>query len=160
MKRNSMWYVVLTVIAMLLTSQTGSFAYDITDKFSIGSIMAGTYQYQWVDGDENKGRGAFNFEPQISFRPNEQNELFAKFGFGAGNGLNGETNFNLAPWAANLEDDYTDINGRNRDYLLTAWYKYRFNFGENHSLGLTAASSMPRIMSTKMRTPMMSLPSS
>jgi porin len=36
-----------------------------------------------------------------------------------------------------LEDDFKDINGRNRDYLLTAWYKYTFGFGEDHTLGLT-----------------------
>jgi porin len=116
---------------------SNSYAYDLTDKFSISGIMAGVYQYQWVDGDEDKGRGAFNFEPEISFRPNEQNDFFAKFGFGIGNGLNAVTRFNLAPWAANLEDNYKNINGRNRDYLLTAWYKYTFNFGENHSIGLT-----------------------
>lgn len=127
----------LLTIALCLALAVPGQAYDLTDKFSFGGIMAGVYQYQWVDGDENKGRGAFNFEPEISFRPNEQNEFFAKFGFGAGNGLNAETNFNLAPWAANLEDDYKDINGRNRDYLLTAWYKYTFKFGENNSLGLT-----------------------
>jgi hypothetical protein len=49
---------------------SNSYAYDLTDKFSISGIMAGVYQYQWVDGDEDKGRGAFNFEPEISFRPN------------------------------------------------------------------------------------------
>jgi porin len=117
--------------------------YDINDKFSIGGIIAGAYQHQWLDddasgqADDNIGRGAVNFEPEFSFRPNENNELFAKFGFGAGNGLNGVTDFNLAPWAANLEDDYKDINGRNRDYLLTAWYKYTFNFSESNALGLT-----------------------
>jgi hypothetical protein len=58
---------------------SNSYAYDLTDKFSISGIMAGVYQYQWVDGDEDKGRGAFNFEPEISFRPNEQNDFFAKF---------------------------------------------------------------------------------
>jgi porin len=125
-----LWFVLTVVMS-------DSYAYDITDKFYIGGIMAGVYQYQWVDGDEDKGRGAFNFEPEISFRPNEQNEFFAKFGFGAGNGLNAVSKFNLASWAANLEDDYKNINGRDRDYLLTAWYKYTFIFGANHTLGLT-----------------------
>ena len=125
-----LWFVPIVVIS-------NSYAYDLTDKFSIGGIMAGVYQGQWVDGDDNRDRGAFNFEPEFSFRPNDNNEIFAKFGFGAGNGLNGVSNFNLASWAANLEDDYTNINNRDRDYLLTAWYKYTFNFTENHSLGLT-----------------------
>ena len=36
-----------------------------------------------------------------------------------------------------LEDDVKDINGRNRDYLLTVWYKHTFEFGENNALGMT-----------------------
>ena len=126
----------------LLLCRIDAGAYDITDKFSIGGIMAGAYQYQWLGDDasaeaDDIGRGAVNFEPEFSFRPNIKNEIFIKFGFGAGNGLNGVTDFSLAPWAANLEDDYRDINGRNRDYLLTAWYRYTFNFGERNSLDLT-----------------------
>jgi porin len=133
-------FMALVLVLILHGSVWG---YDLTDKFSIGGIIGGAYQHQWLDddasgeADDDIGRGAVNFEPEFSFRPNDNNELFAKFGFGAGNGLNGVTDFNLAPWAANLEDDYKDINGRNRDYLLTAWYKYTFNFGENNALGLT-----------------------
>lgn len=112
-------------------------AYEINDKLSIGGILAGAYQYQVVDNDEDKGRGAVPFQPEISFTPDEKNEIFAKFGFAAGNGLNDQTRFNLAPWAADLEDDVKDINGRNRDYLLTVWYKYTFQFSEEHTLGLT-----------------------
>jgi hypothetical protein len=93
--------------------------YDINDKFSIGGVLAGAYQYQWADGDEDLGRGAISFQPEFSVRPTEKDEVFAKFGFADGNGLNGVTAFNLAPWAADLEDDVTDINGRNRNYLLT-----------------------------------------
>lgn len=111
--------------------------YDITDKFSIGGVLAGAYQYQWVDGDDNKGRGALPFQPEFSFRPTEKDEIFTKFGFAAGNGLNGVTKFNLQPWAADLEDDLKDINGRNRDYLLTVWYKHTFEFRANSTLELT-----------------------
>ena len=32
-----------------------------------------------------------------------------------------------------MQDDYKEINGRNRDYLLTAWYKHTFSFSEDHS---------------------------
>ena len=31
---------------------------EINDKLSIGGILAGAYQYQVVDNDEDKGRGA------------------------------------------------------------------------------------------------------
>jgi len=90
-----------------------------------------------VDGEDNKGRGAIPFQPEFSFQPTEQDEIFAGFGFAAGNGLNGVTDLNLAPWAADLEDDVKDINGRNRDYLLTVWYKHTFEFGKSNALGLT-----------------------
>jgi hypothetical protein len=45
--------------------------------------------------------------------------------------------FSLVPYADDLEDDLKDINGRNRDYLLEAWYKHTFKFSENMALGLT-----------------------
>jgi porin len=111
--------------------------YDVTGKFSISGMIAGAYQQQWADGDDNTGRGALPFQPEFSLRPTERDEMFAKFGFAAGNGLNAVTGFNLAPWSADLEDDVKDINGRNRDYLLTAWYKHTFGLGENNGLGLT-----------------------
>ena len=76
------------------------------------------------------------FNPEISITPTENDEIFFLFGFAAGNGLTGVTPFNLAPWAAALEDDVKDINGRNRDYLLQAWYKHIFEFSEDHTLGL------------------------
>ncbi|CAB1071700.1 hypothetical protein D1AOALGA4SA_1326 [Olavius algarvensis Delta 1 endosymbiont] len=49
----------LTIVA------TGSYAYDITDRFAIGGVLAGAYQYQWVDGDENTGRGALFLPARI-----------------------------------------------------------------------------------------------
>jgi porin len=125
-----LWSVLIIFISK-------SYAYDITDKFSIGGILAGAYQYQWVDGDENKGRGAIIFRPEFSFRPTEKDEIFATFGFAAGNGLHDVTEFNLIPWIADLEDKVKNINGRNRDYLLTAWYKHTFQFSNNNALYLT-----------------------
>ncbi len=129
-----MGFVSLLVVLLIHGSGLG---YDVTDKFSIGGIIAGAYQYQGVDGDDNMGRGALPFQPELSFRPTETDEIFVKFGFAAGNGLNGVTGFSLAPWAADLEDEVKDINGRNRDYLLTVWYKHTFEFGENQALELT-----------------------
>ena len=126
---------IIATIFLLFFNGTAS-GYDLTDKFSIGGVIAGAYQYQWVDGDDNLGRGALPFQPEFSFRPTEHDEFFANFGFAAGNGLNGVTEFNLAPWAADLEDDVKDINGRNRDYLLTVWYKHTFALGQNNVLGI------------------------
>ena len=127
---------IAAIIFMVFINGT-ALGYDLTDKFSIGGVMSGAYQQQWVDGDDNLGRGALPFQPEFSFRPTEQDEFFVNFGFATGNGLNGKTDFNLAPWAADLEDDVKDINGRNRDYLLTAWYKHTFDLGEDNALGLT-----------------------
>ncbi len=133
----------LIVVLAVLLLQTNAFGYDITDKFSIGGVAAGNYQY--LQGDEDSagddvddgGKVSVVFQPEMSFRPYEGGELFAKFGFAANNGLNVKSPFVLATWAADLEDDVKDINGRNRDYLLTAWASHTFEFSENHTLGLT-----------------------
>ncbi|MCG6877602.1 MAG: carbohydrate porin [Deltaproteobacteria bacterium] len=130
------------ILGIVLCFASHGFAYDINDKLSIGGIIAGVYQYQSISdapGFESEGRGALVFQPEVSFKLTDSDEVFAKFGFGAGNGLmeDGQSPFILAPWAADVQDDYKDINGRNRDYLLTAWYKHTFTFGDDHTLGLT-----------------------
>ena len=132
-------YIALGIILVLCLSfnQTKAFGYEINDKFSIGALLAGAYQYELVENGDDNGAGAVPFQPQMSFTPTDNDEFFSKFGFAAGNGLNNKTPFNLDPWAAYLEDDVKDINGRNRDYLLTAWYKHTFRFKESLSLGLT-----------------------
>jgi hypothetical protein len=133
---------LLTILGIFALPGNG-FGYEINDKFSIGGVIAGIGQYQSIsdspEGYENEGRGLLLFEPEISFTPTDSDEIFAKFGFGAGNGLNeeGQSPFVLAPWGGNVQDDYKDINGRNRDYLLTAWYKHTFRFSEDHTLGIT-----------------------
>ena len=43
----------------------------------------------------------------------------------------------LAPWSADLEDDVKDINGRGRNYLLTAWYRHDFPITPNNTLSAT-----------------------
>lgn len=113
----------------------------IAGKITFSGIIAGAYQYESVSGipgADDFGRGALPVQPEVSIKPTETDEIFFKLGFAAGNGLNTEKHpFALAPWAADLEDDVKNINGRNRDYLLTAWYKHMFTFGEGHTLGLT-----------------------
>jgi porin len=120
---------------------TGPLPEVLGKTVSIGGVLSGAYQYQDItDGApdfDDKGRGALSFQPEISITPTDRDEIFAKLGFAAGNGLNDETPLALNPWAAALEDEVKDINGRNRDYLLTAWYKHTFQFADNHSLGIT-----------------------
>ena len=113
---------------------------DLAKYVSIGGVLSGAYQYEWVNGPsdpDDLGRGAVAFQPEVSITPTENDEIFFLFGFAAGNGLPGVTPFILDPWAAALEDDVKNINGRNRDYLLQAWYKHTFAFSEDHTLGLT-----------------------
>ena len=113
---------------------------SMLDKIGLGGTVAGAYQYQRsnADGVDDFGRGAVVFQPEISIRPTENDEVFFKLGFGAGNGLNNDKYaFVLAPWAADLEDDVKDINGRNRDYLFNVWGKHRFSFGSDQSLSIT-----------------------
>ena len=136
------------VCGTLLMAGSG-FAYDINDKFSIGGVIAGIYQYQSLNDSplydsegteyDSQGRGLLAFQPEFSFRPTENDEVFTKFGFGAGNGLmeGGKSPFKLAAWGGDTEEGVKDINGRGRDYLLTAWYRHTFTFSEDHSLGLT-----------------------
>jgi hypothetical protein len=113
----------------------------IANKITFSGVIAGAYQYESVSGPaeaDDFGRGALPVQAEVSIKPTETDQIFFKFGFAAGNGLNTEKHlFALAPWAADLEDDVKNINGRNRDYLLTAWYKHMFTFGEGHTLGIT-----------------------
>ena len=134
---------VLPVLLLVLVLKSAPAAsYEVTDKLSFSGVLAGAYQYQ-VLGDsspiyEDSGRGSVPFQMEISYTPIPSNELFVKFGFAAGNGLNDVISpFYLAPWAATLEDDVKNINGRNRDYLLTAWYKHIFIFAGDQQLALT-----------------------
>ncbi len=143
LNRKFLLVITLMTAVSLFIMQANTLAYDITDKFSIGGVAAGNYQY--LQGDEDSagedvddgGKVSVVFQPEMSFRPYEGGELFAKFGFAANNGLNVKSPFVLATWAADLEDDVEDINGRDRDYLLTAWASHTFEFSENHTLGLT-----------------------
>jgi porin len=129
----------IPLIVLVFFQGAKSLAMEVTDKFAIGGVLAGAYQYQVVadaPGFDDEGQGAVPFQPVFSFRLSEKDELLAKFGFAAGNGLNDDSPFVAAPWGADLEDDVKDINGRNRDYLLTAWYKHTFQFSEKHTLAL------------------------
>jgi len=130
------------LLLMLVLKSTPAASYEVNDKLFIGGILAGAYQYQVMGdsspGDEDTGKGAVPFQFEISYTPTPSNEFFATFGFAAGNGLNGGPSpFYLAPWAATLENDVKDINSRNRDYMLTAWYKHIFKIADDQQIALT-----------------------
>jgi porin len=114
-------------------------AYDVNEKLTIEGTVTGVYQYGDYDVKEtdNKDGGAVALDLGLNFHPTKTDEFQISFGFAAGNGLNEDNPFSLTPYADDLEDDLKDINGRNRDYLLEAWYKHTFEFSETTSLALT-----------------------
>jgi porin len=127
--------------APLLLAGTAASAFEVNEQLELNGLMAGAYQCQQVGGvpdadDACRGGGAF--QPELFYNPTEQDQFFVKLGFGAGNGLNEISPFSLAPWAADLEDDVKDINGRGRSYLLEAWYAHTFRLGEANSVQITA----------------------
>ncbi|MCG8543504.1 MAG: carbohydrate porin [Alphaproteobacteria bacterium] len=132
--------ICAAVFSSLLVVGAPAVAYDVTDKFSVGGVLAGAVQCQLLDGDSGESdrcRGAVPVQPEASFRPTDADEVFIKFGFAADNALNADTPFALTPWAADLEADVKNINGRDRDYLLTAWYRHDFSIAEDSKLGVT-----------------------
>lgn len=82
-------------------------------------------------------RGGLPVQLAFSWRPTERDEFFVRVAYAFENGLNRDSPFRLAPWAADLEDGVRNINGRGRDYLLTAWYRHGFALGEGNEAGVT-----------------------
>ena len=115
-------------------------AAEVNENISIGGIMASAMQCQNVSDAPGFGSscgGGAPFQAEVSVRPSAEDEIFMKLGFAANNGLNGSSPFVVGSWAADLEDDVININGRNRDYLLAAWYKHTFTGDDDSSLGAT-----------------------
>lgn len=113
-------------------------AHDVNDKLSIGLLGAAAAQCQNIDntGPDECEQG-YVFQPEISFNDASDNSAFVKLGFAHRNALNPVSPFSLAPWAADLEDDVENINGRNRDHVLTAWYLRRFHLPNETTLAVT-----------------------
>ena len=145
-------FCLFPVVLILTCSAFPVQAYDINERFSINGILAAAGQCQNVsarlpsesydeDGSfetyDNTCRGALPFQLEASFHPGDANEFFVKFGFATGNALNEISPWVLAPWAADLEANVKDINGRDRDYLLAAWYRHTFSFANNSTLDAT-----------------------
>ena len=128
------------MVMVLSMMASPAIAHEINEHLSIAGVLAGTNQCQSVSdapGFNDTCEAAVPFQLELSSRPTEVDEVFIKLGFAAGNGLNGNSPFVIAPWAADQEDDVKNINGRNRDYLLNAWYKHRFRISDDQSLDAT-----------------------
>jgi hypothetical protein len=111
-------------------------AYDVSDSLAVNAVLAGALQCQRVSGTDadDACRGAMPFQPSVRFHPTDTDEFFVKLGWASGNGLNRDSPFIIRPWAADLQDDVTNINGRKRDHLLNAWYSHAFRLGEDRGL--------------------------
>src|SRR5680860_1269313 len=115
-------------IILLLTCSTLLHAHDVNDRLSIGFLTAVATQCQDIgNGGPDECEQGYVFQPEISFNDAGVNSVFVKLGFGRRNALNPVSHFSVAPWAADLEDDVENINGRRRDNILTAWYRRRFH---------------------------------
>jgi porin len=129
----------MIVFFVFLAMPLYSLAYDVNEKLSVEGMLTGVYQYADTDisNNDSADRGAAVLDLGVNFHPTENDEFQITLSFAAGNGLNGLGLFSLATYADDLEDDLKDINGRNRDYLLEAWYKHTFKLADNMSLGMT-----------------------
>jgi hypothetical protein len=137
MKNKSSTFLVCFLMLFILPAIAT--AYDVTEKLSLEGTLTGVYQYGDFDirGLSDADRGAVVFDVGANFHPTETDEFQVTMGYAAGNGLNSVNPFSLAPYADDLEDDLKDINGRNRDYLLEAWYKRTFIFSDDMKLAVT-----------------------
>jgi hypothetical protein len=126
--------VLIVIVAPICVS-----AYDVNEKLTIEGTLTGVYQYGTFnsEGTKDTGRGAGVLDLGINFHPTDKDEFQVTLSYAAGNALNTVAPFSLVPYADDLEDDLKDINGRNRDYLLEAWYKHTFALSEDVSLGIT-----------------------
>nr|VFJ87477.1 MAG: porin [Candidatus Kentron sp. H]VFJ89111.1 MAG: porin [Candidatus Kentron sp. H]VFJ95801.1 MAG: porin [Candidatus Kentron sp. H] len=129
---------ITTLLALALPFSTS--ALEITDNFSIDATLTGVFQHGEFSGAgiDDTGRGTVVTDIGVNFQPTERDEFDLVVSFSAGDALNDASPYSAHPlYADDLENDLEDINGRGRDYLLTAWYKHTFALSEETSLGLT-----------------------
>jgi len=132
----------------VVTTVLPVWALDVDQPLSIGGTLAATGQCQSVstrlpaEGGgaalnrlDDECRGGLPIQFEISYHPDDANEFFVKLGFATEDGLNQVSPWNLTPWAADMAGDVQRINGRDRDYLLTAYYKYTWTFRNESTLG-------------------------
>ena len=113
----------------LLPSLSG--AVDINNSTGLDVSITSVFQEAnfFKDLSGSQGKGSTAVDIGINFHPTDEDEAQITLSFAAGNGLKqtfANKGFSLMPNADDLEDDLKNINGRNRDYLLEAWYKHTF----------------------------------
>jgi porin len=119
---------------------------DDTERLAFDFAVRGIAQHgQFSNAIKDDGReindrtqGATIADLALSFSPNSDNQFFAQLRYANGNGFRQTGGVSFAPYGGDLEDDVTDIGGRDRDYLREAWYRHRLHFSPEISLDLTA----------------------
>ena len=119
------------LVGVSLFGTLTSHALEINNSTSLDLSITGVYQEAdfFKDLSGSKGKGSVAADLGLNFHPTRNDEAQITLSFAAGNGLKklfSDKGFALMPNADDLEDDLKDINGRNRDYLLEAWYKHTF----------------------------------
>ncbi len=120
---------ILLIISLLLINNMCTHAFQISRNFSIDTLSSGAVQCEEstpLYGSNNICRGVLILQPTFNYTPSEGNTFSGTLGFASGNGLNTITPFFLEPWNADLENVVRHINGRNRSFILTAWYERTF----------------------------------
>jgi hypothetical protein len=133
--------VQAAVVLLLLALCRPAGALQLAEDLELHGVLAASMQCQRLSeraGADDRCRGVVPFQPEIEYTPAPASTLSATLGFARGNGLNAASPFNLAPWIADHEDDVRDINGRNRDHLLKAWYRHSFFPTADASFSVTA----------------------
>lgn len=131
--------LVLIVLGGILTPPQVSSAYEINEKLSLDGTITGVFQYGNFNeaGVHYPGRGSGIFDAGINFHPTETDEFQLTASYTNQEGLNEVSPFSLAPYADDLKSDLRHINGRDRSFLLEAWYKHTFIVSQEVSLALT-----------------------
>jgi len=128
--------VMKAAVASLMLGWTPSAqAYDVSDRLSVGGVVAAGGQCQLASDDVGDAcRGGAPVQTELSLRPTESDEFFVKLGFALGDALNGTAPFAITPWAADLHED---VKGLRVSHLLNAWYKHRFALPNETTLSVT-----------------------
>lgn len=112
-------------------------AVELADGLELIGVVAFAAQCQQFSEADDTCRSPTVLQPELNFSPDSRNHFHLKLGFASSNGLNSNLPVNLSAWAADLEDDVKDINGRGRDHLLTAWYRHDFRVAGPGDIQLT-----------------------
>jgi len=145
MKEFKRFFLYLISLTTITTYLSVLYALDLNDFISIEVTITGVSQYADFDNVSSEDgsriddtiRGATSIDIGANFHPTENDEFQVTYSFAEGEAINGIEAFTLAPFADDLEEDLSDINGSGRYNLLEAWYKHVFPFSDNNFLAIT-----------------------